>query len=69
MFQVGYASSLGYVVAIWFLTGFLILLFDRKELRKKKLKKEERVAAVLGWLNVSLGILLWIGNWALQRLG
>jgi hypothetical protein len=63
----GYTGSLRYVIPLCILTGFLILRIDVNNFRKSKLKKEKKISSILGWTNVVLGIVLYIGNWAVNK--
>lgn len=58
--SIGYT---GYVIVLFFLTGALILITDVKAYKNAELKKEQKVAMFLGWINVSMGFMLMVGNW------
>lgn len=62
--MIGY---LNYVVFLLLGTGILILAFDVKGYRLEKMKKEEKVSRYIGWINVALGIVTFIGNWAYKK--
>lgn len=61
--MIGY---LNYVLVLLIVTGILILFFDVKGYNMAHMKKEEKTARYLGWFNVSVGILMFTGNWAYQ---
>lgn len=63
MINLGYIQ---YVSILLLLTGLMILLFDVKVYGQKRMKKEKKAARFMGWLNVSLGILTFVANWANQ---
>ncbi|WP_438824236.1 CLC_0170 family protein [Bacillus sp. JJ1562] len=65
MIFIGY---LNYVVILSVTTGVLILLFDVKNYKKAKMKKEQKVSKVLGWLNISAGLFVLILNWVYQKI-
>ncbi len=56
--SVGYTN---YTVLLFVLSGWMILRFDKKRYRMADMKKEMKAAAVVGWLNVALGILGYAG--------
>lgn len=61
--DVGY---LGYVILLLVVTGCLNLFIDVKRYANAGLKKEKGVVRFLGWFNLSLGFLVFIGNWVLE---
>jgi hypothetical protein len=52
-----------FLLVILLAGGFISLRFDLREMALKKLKREERAARVLGWLQISLGVSLWFVRW------
>lgn len=62
-----YIGYLGYVFVLFILTGSLILLIDVKAYKNANLKKERKTSLVLGWLNISLGLLLMLANWIYNK--
>lgn len=62
-----YINSILYIVFLFVGTGLFILLVDVKGYVKKKMKKEKKIARFLGWLNVSLGGLIFVGNWVYHQ--
>ncbi|WP_059105702.1 CLC_0170 family protein [Shouchella shacheensis] len=64
MLDIGYMN---YIVTLFVVTGALILSIDVNAYGRAKKKKEKWVATFLGWVNVSLGIVLFIANWAYER--
>lgn len=61
--NIGY---LGYVIVIFYVTGAFILLTDVKAYKNANFKREKKAAAVLGWLNVSVGFVLMLVNWGFK---
>jgi hypothetical protein len=57
---VGYLSYIGILLVG---TGGLILRFDVPIYRRDRLQKETKVAHSLGWLNLVLGVLVFLGQW------
>ncbi|MGX6443366.1 CLC_0170 family protein [Neobacillus sp. K501] len=53
----------GYVVILFYFTGSLVLLTDVKAYKNANMKKERKASLILGWLNISLGLLLMLANW------
>ncbi len=47
---------------IMLIVGLVLLLWDRKVLYRKKIKKEHSIAIVLGIIYVSLGVVLFIAG-------
>ena len=45
----------------------MVLVFDAKAYKKEQQKKEEKVSRFLGWINISLAVLVLVGNWVLQK--
>ncbi|MEH7382907.1 CLC_0170 family protein [Bacillus sp. JJ1533] len=65
MIFIGY---LNYAVILSITTGILILIFDVKSYKKAKMKKEQRVSKVLGWVNIAAGFIIFIVNWVYQKM-
>jgi hypothetical protein len=65
---IGYIGYINYSVVIFIVSGLLLLYFDVTGYGIQEMKKEQKVARILGWVNVSLGSLMFIGNWFFQRL-
>lgn len=66
---IGYTGSLGYIIPLCLLTGLIILRWDVKGYVASKMKKERKVAEFIGWLNVGLGIMLFVGKWVMDKWG
>ncbi|WP_335422553.1 CLC_0170 family protein [Bacillus sp. JJ1566] len=62
-----FIGYLNYIVILSVTTGILILMFDVKNYKKANMKKEQKVSKVLGWFNISTGILVLILNWFYQN--
>ncbi|HWO96505.1 MAG TPA: CLC_0170 family protein [Bacillus sp. (in: firmicutes)] len=54
---------IGYAVTIFIATGCLLLFTDVKAYKNEGFKKERKAALILGWTNLSLGLLLLLTNW------
>lgn len=63
----GFTGYIGYVIPLWLVTGFLILRLDVRGYESAKMMKEKSIARFLGWLNVALGILLFVAQWAFRK--
>ncbi|QUI21396.1 hypothetical protein HZI73_03445 [Vallitalea pronyensis] len=61
MNKFGSIFSLNFVV-IMLIVGLVLLLWDRKVLYRKKIKKEHKIALILGIIYVSLGVVLYIAG-------
>jgi uncharacterized membrane protein len=48
-------------------TGLLLLLTDIKAYKHASLKKEKKTAKILGWTNLTLGIILFTANWLYEQ--
>lgn len=57
---IGYMN---YIIVLMLLTGGLILWFDARNYETSGMFKEKKSAQFMGWTNIVLGILLFIGNW------
>lgn len=64
MLQLTYSN---YLVLLLLVTGIMVLVFDAKAYKKEQQKKEEKVSRFLGWINISLAVLVLVGNWVLQK--
>ncbi|SFE80752.1 CLC_0170 family protein [Alteribacillus iranensis] len=60
-------TSFTYFVTLLLITGGLVLFFDRRTYRKNNMKKEVAFARVLGWGNILVGVVLYVGNWVYQN--
>jgi hypothetical protein len=63
MFQLSYIN---YLVMLFVVAGVFVLIFDTKKYKREQQKKEEKVSRVLGWTNIVLGVVGYIGNWVIQ---
>lgn len=50
-----------YTVLLLLISGLLVLVFDVKIYTKANLLREKKGALIAGWLNISLGVLSYIG--------
>lgn len=60
MFEAGYIN---YVVGLFLLSSVVVLFIDVKIYERDKLKKEGKAARFLGWVNMALGVLVFLVNW------
>ncbi|WP_026559472.1 CLC_0170 family protein [Bacillus sp. J37] len=58
-----YIGYMNYLIAIFIITGCLIMRYDYPFYKNKKMKKEEKVTKFFGRGNIVLGLLLFAGNW------
>lgn len=56
-----------YTVLLLLITGTLVLLFDVKRYTKAKMNKEKKGALFVGWLNVSLAFISFIGYYVYEK--
>ncbi len=56
-----------YVIPLLLLTGLILLRVDVKKYSMVGMQKEKGVSQFLGWFNIILGLVLFIGNWVLQN--
>ena len=67
MFQynLGY---LQYIVGLFVVTGLILLLFERKQYTKGDMTREANFARILGWINITLGVVTSSTNWVIGML-
>ncbi|MCM3729411.1 hypothetical protein M3226_27865 [Neobacillus cucumis] len=58
-----FLGFLPYVIVIFIVTGLFILLVDAKMYKKAKQKKERKASLIFGWMNIALGLGLFLINW------
>jgi hypothetical protein len=58
-----FIGFLPYVVVIFLVTGLFNLLIDAKTYKKGGQKKEQKASLILGWVNLGLGLGLFLANW------
>jgi uncharacterized membrane protein len=63
-FSLGY---LNFTVYLLLLTGVLMLVFDVKGYELSNMDKERKAARFLGWMNVALSVIAFIGNRVYQQ--
>lgn len=66
MWWSGYTGSIGYVVPLWIISGIVVLLLEKKGYQRANMNKEKKVAGFLGWFNLSIGVLIYVGNMVLR---
>lgn len=64
-----FSSYFTYSVPLLLLTGAYVLLIDVKGYQMSSMPKECKVARLVGWLNIALGSILFIGKWFLFKWG
>ncbi len=62
-----YIGYLHYLVVLFLVTGALLLRVDMRMYQLMKLPKEQKVTRWLGWINLTFGLVIWIGKWLLGR--
>lgn len=65
MFQLSYIN---YLVLLFIISGILLLLLDTKTYSQENATREAKASRVLGWGNISLGVLAYAGNWLMEQL-
>lgn len=63
-----YAGSVGYVIPIWIMTGILILTLDSSIYKEANMNKEQKLSKVLGWVNIALGVAIYVANYVVNRM-
>jgi hypothetical protein len=57
-----------YATALFLITGILILVFDVNRYdQKTKMYTIQKGARFLGWINLCLGVVLFIGYWVYDK--
>lgn len=67
--NIGYIGFLSYAIPLWLFTGAIILQMDVKGYEQAGMGKERKVSRFVGWLNIGLGILMFVANWSLNKWG
>lgn len=66
---VGYVGFLSYAICLWLITGILMLWVDVKGYEMAGMGKERNVCRFIGWLNICLGVVVFVGNLSLRKWG
>jgi hypothetical protein len=66
---IGYTGFFGYAISLWLVTGLIILRLDVKGYVLAAMDKERKVCRSLGWINICLGLLMFVAKWSLQKWG
>jgi len=61
MFFAGQSGIVHYTVVLFVATGLLCLIVDGSLYKKSNMKKERKVARLLGWFHVIAGVFLFVG--------
>lgn len=69
MFFDSYMDTFIYGITLWLGTGLVMLSLDTKVFALVGMKREKKVVHILGWFNISLGVLLIIVSWILYNWG
>jgi hypothetical protein len=64
----GHTGSFAYIIPLCLITGLFILYLDVKGYKISGMNKERKVAGFLGWANICLGVLLFVGKWVINKL-
>ncbi|WP_077213523.1 CLC_0170 family protein [Bacillus dakarensis] len=56
-----------YSIFVFAVTGILLLLEDVSAYKIAGLKKERKTAKILGWVNISLGLMLFLADLILKQ--
>ncbi|MDN4075290.1 CLC_0170 family protein [Fictibacillus terranigra] len=64
MYEIGYAN---YIVFLLVVTGVLLLRQDAKAYQVAKMKRETKAAKFMGWLNIAVGIFVFLADWAIEK--
>jgi uncharacterized membrane protein len=64
-----FSSYMSYAIPLWFVSGLLILILDIKYYELAKKNKEKKVSRFLGWFNIILASLLYVGSWIIKEWG
>jgi uncharacterized membrane protein len=64
-----FSSYMSYAIPLWFVSGLLILILDIKYYELAKKNKEKKVSRFLGWFNIILASLLYVGSWIINEWG
>ncbi|WP_201318649.1 CLC_0170 family protein [Paenibacillus sp. EPM92] len=62
---IGYEN---FTIFLLLLSGWFILQFDVKGYAQAKMWKEHKVAQILGWFNLILGVSILAGHWIYERV-
>jgi hypothetical protein len=62
-----FLGFLPYVIVIFILTGLFILFIDVKMYKKAKQKKEQKASSIFGWMNIAIGIGIFLANWIYNK--
>lgn len=60
------SSYFNFAVPLWLIAGCLLVL-ESKGYERSDMPKEQQIARMLGWLDIVIGLLLFIGNWAFKK--
>jgi uncharacterized membrane protein len=59
-FTIGYIN---FTIFLLLFTGIIMLRLDVKVYQSVNLMKENKAARILGWLNLILGVVVFMGHW------
>ncbi|MBT2659232.1 hypothetical protein J7E81_29220 [Bacillus sp. ISL-18] len=58
-----FLGFLPYVIGIFIGSGLFVLLVDAKMYKKEKQKKEQKASLIFGWMNLAIGLGIFLANW------
>lgn len=64
-----FTSYFTYAIPLWLMSGLLILALDIKYYELARKNREKKVSRYLGWFNIVLACLLFVGSWILKKGG
>lgn len=64
-----FTSYFTYAIPLWLVSGLLILALDIRYYELVGKNKEKKVSRFLGWFNIALACLLFVGSWILKKWG
>jgi hypothetical protein len=64
MSEIGYIN---YLVSLFIVTGFLLLRVDTPLYKNGSMEREKKFAKFLGWSNIALGLIIFVGNWLYEN--
>ena len=62
-----FLGFLPYVTVFLIVTGLFIILVDAKMYKKAKQKKEQKASIIFGWMNITIGLGVFLANWIYNK--
>lgn len=63
----GFVGYLNYIVILFLATGAFMFVMDIKSYKADHYKKEKKAAKISAWINLSLGVVMFLGSWIYKR--